>query len=346
MKTALEVSETRHALHGAAVALSADPAITESEIEVILSGDYKVRNLVIGDKEIASMIDNHARAGVDPAVDREHESWSALQLEPSPAMGWVKKLAMQPSAADPKRNALVATVEWTDVGAKALAAKHYRYVSAGLDLKAKDRLTGKDIGVMLDHVALVKHPFVQGMKPLSLSADEPINEEKPMKSLLLALGVKEDATEEQATAALTSKLTAKDAEVNSVKAENVALKAQSIALETRTAALELAAKAANTARLTALLDDKIAKFAVDPAERAAQLELAAASPETFEKLLALRVPRNPSGPVLRVVKGDVSTLALQQKAITEYIAANAGADEVTALIALSAEKPELFKEVV
>lgn len=333
MPIAANTNDSRVALQGSAVALAADSAT--SEIEVILSGDYKVRSLLVNDAAIDSMIANHQAAGVDPAVDREHESWSALQLEPSPAMGWVKALSKRPSAADPTRNALVATVEWTDVGQKAVAAKHYRYVSAGLDLKAKHRLTGKDIGVMLDHVALVKHPFVQGMRPLSLSA-APLNPqlEQTMNPVLLkALGLKEDADE----AAALSALGAKNAEI-------AALKAQNDAATSRLDRLESDAKAAKFQRLTEKLDAKIAEFAIDVAERSALLELAALSADIFEKTIALRAPRNPSGPALKVVKGPSDRLALQQKAIADYVAANA-CDEMEALVALASLQPDLFKEV-
>ncbi len=166
MKAALAISDSRFALQGDALTVDGPT----SEIEVILAGQYKTRNLVIDEKAIDSMIANHVAAGVDPAVDCEHESWAPLSLNRSPAMGWVKALSKRPSVADPTRQALVATVEWTDVGQAAVAAKHYRYISAGLDLGAKDRRSGQSIGVFLDHVALVKHPFVQGMQPLSLSA--------------------------------------------------------------------------------------------------------------------------------------------------------------------------------
>lgn len=331
MPIAAAKSDSCVALQGSAIALASDGGAT-SEIEVILSGDYKVRNLLVNDAAIDSMIANHKAAGVDPAVDREHESWSAPTA--TPAMGWVKALSKRPSSADPSRNALVATVEWTDVGAAAVAAKHYRYISAGLDLKAKHRLSGKDIGVMLDHVALVKHPFVQGMQPLSLSA-APLNqtEGKNMNVLLKALGLKEDADEATALAALGAK-----------NAEIAALKAQNDSTSARLTALESEAKAANLQRLADKLDAKIAAFAVDPSERSALLELAAAAPETFEKLLALRVSHNPSGPALKVAKAPPSALGLQQKAIADFMAANA-CDEMTALMECAAINPDLFKEV-
>ena len=334
MKAALAVGDSRYSLQGEAFAVG-DGGAPTTEIEVILAGDYKTRGLVIDERAIDGMIANHQRAGVDPAVDREHESWSMLQLSPSPAMGWVKSLSKRPATFDPSRMALVAHVEWTDVGAAAVAAKHYRYISAGIDLKAKDRRSGADIGVMLDHVALVKHPFVQGMAPLSLSAHADSHKElNPMKSTLKALGLNDDADDGQALAAvvaLTDKIAAKDSEIAALKS---AVKVH-----------EDEAKAATAAKLAADLDAKIAAFAVDPSERAALLELAAESPKAFSKLLALRVPRDPSGPKLSAPKSaSAGREELQTQAIDAYLAANAGVDYATAIAACAAAQPDLFAD--
>jgi len=336
-------SESRVALTGGAIELSADSST--SEIEVILAGSYKVRNLLVDEKALDSMIANHKAAGVDPAVDREHESWSALQLEPSPAMGWVKALSKRPSVNDPTRTALVATVEWTDVGQRAVAAKHYRYVSAGLDLRAKDRLTGKDIGVMLDHVALVKHPFVQGMQSLSLSAspsDQFTDDGENMNTALLkALGLQDGADEAAALAAIG----AKESEIEKLRKEAQALKAINAASDARLAKLEADAAAAKHDRLVEKLDAKIAAFAVDASERDAMVELAKVAPEQFEKLLALRQPRNPAGPALKVVKGESDRLSLQRKAIEERMKLS-GESYDEALISLATEGNPLFQEAV
>ena len=151
--------------------------------------------------------------------------------------------------------------------------------------------------------------------------------------LLKALGLKEDADEAAALAALT----AKDAEIKALKAQNDSTSA-------RLSALAAAATSDRLERLTEKLDTKIAAFAVDAAERPAMLELAAAAPETFEKLLALRQPRDPSGPALKVVKGPSDRLSLQNKAVEERMKL-AGVSYDEALIACATENPALFSEV-
>ncbi len=346
MKTTRQIPADCVALDGLASLFAEGEAATATfEREIGLTGDYKSRKFSLDRAQFLKVIENHKASGVDPCVDRGHETW--LGADPgTEARGWVKELTVRPSTLRPGRDALVAKIELNDLGLHAVANRHFQYVSMGLNLKGTDKMTGEPIGPVLDHLALVKRPQIEGMPALTLSADEPTTEEKPMKSVLLALGVKEDATEEQAIAALTSKLTEGATALSAAHAEVAALKAQNTASDVRLKALEDASKAANTARLTALLDAKIAAFAVDPSERAALLELAAVSAEIFEKTIALRTPRNPSGPALTLVKGNIDLLSLQQKAITEYIAANPGADEMSALTALSSEKPELFKEVV
>ncbi len=308
------------------------------EREIGLTGDYKSRGFALARQQFEEVIANHKASGVDPAVDRGHETWFGADPG-TEARGWVKELSIRPSTMRPGRDALVAKFELNDLGVKAVANRHFRYVSMGLNLKGTDRLTGKPVGAVLDHLALVKRPQIEGMQPLSLSA-EPAIEEKPMKSVLLALGVKEDASEADAIAALSAMTTvakAKDAEI-------AALKAQNTASDARLTALEADAKAQKLARLEAALDAKIGAFAVDAAEKPALMELAAVSPEIFEKTLALRTPRNPSGPVLKVIKGNADQLAMQTKAVEERMKLS-GESFADAMVSLATENPELFSEV-
>jgi hypothetical protein len=323
--------------------LFADGEAVEStfEREIGLTGEYKTRGFALARKQFEQIVENHKRSGTDPNVDRGHETW--FGADPGvEARGWVKALSIRPSTMRPGRDALVAQIELNDLGRTAVSNKHFRYLSMGLNLKGRDALTGEPVGAVLDHLALVKRPQIEGMQPLSLSADAPASEETTMKSLLLALGVKEDADEKSALAALADK----DSKIVALTAELGALKAKGDADEKRFAALEAANKAARLEKLEGKLDAKIAAFAVDAAEKPALLELAAASPETFEKLIALRQPRDPSGPALKIVNGGkVDLLSRQQKVIAEYMAANAGADELTALSECAALQPDLFAEV-
>jgi hypothetical protein len=308
------------------------------EREIGLTGEYKTRGFALARKQFDQIVENHKRSGTDPAVDRGHETWFGGDPG-TEARGWVRALTVRPSTMRPGRDALVAQIELNDLGRKAVDNKHFRYLSMGLNLKGRDALTGEPVGAVLDHLALVKRPQIEGMQPLSLSADVPASEET-MKSLLLALGVKEDADEKAALAALADK----DSKIVALTAELNAAKAQTSAIEKSVQALEAANKAARLEKLEGKLDAKIAAFAIDAAEKPALLELAAASPETFEKLIALRQPRNPSGPELKLVKGPSDSTALQTKAIEERMKLT-GESFDEALMSLATEKPELFAGV-
>jgi hypothetical protein len=311
-----------------ACALTASENGPPSEIEVILAGTYKTRKFSLDEKAIDQMIANHKRAGVDPALDREHESW--FSFEATPAMGWVKALSKRPSSADPARMALVASVEWTDVGAAAVAAKHFRYVSAGLDLAAKDRLTGEPIGAFLDHVALVKHPFVQGMQPIANSAVVDGTGDQPMSKIALALGLaaeadenslvealsKRDAEHKTALAAVTKR--AEDAEALLVSLRNEGVKRE--------------------------LDAAVAAFKITPAEREDFEALAKSDPALFAKMLAKREPKNPTATVAtgNAPRTVDAKLALQEKAIDVELSADKDIDAATAYARAAAKNPALF----
>jgi hypothetical protein len=310
------------------------------EREIGLTGEYKTRGFALARGQFEQIVANHKRSGVDPAVDRGHETWFGGDPG-TEARGWVRALSIRPSTGRPGRDALVAQIELNDLGLKAVENRHFRYLSMGLNLKGRDALTGEPVGAVLDHLALVKRPQIEGMQPLSLSADEPVTEENTMKALLVALGVKEDADEKAALAALADK----DKQIEALRAESGALKAQNDAGEKRLAALEAQAKADRLAKLESKLDAKIGAFAIDVAEKPALMELAATAPDTFEKLIALRQPRDPSGPALKVVKGGSDLLSRQNKALSEYMAAHAGCDEFTALAECASLYPDLFKEV-
>ncbi len=170
------------------------------EREIGLTGEYKTRDFSLSRKQFEEAAANHKASGVDPAVDRGHETW--LGADPgTEARGWVRALTVRPSALQPNRDALVATIELNDLGRNAVANKHFRYLSMGINLKGVDRQTGKPIGAVLDHLALVKRPFIEGMQPLSLSADYS-EQENHMLSTLKALGLKDDASEGEALSAV------------------------------------------------------------------------------------------------------------------------------------------------
>ncbi len=190
-------------LDGAAPLISDGEAAPELafEREIGLTGEYKTRKFALARKQFEEVIANHKASGVDPAVDREHESWSNSGTE---ARGWVRELSIRPSTLSPGRDALVAKIELNDLGRVAVDNKHFRYLSMGIDLKGTNRMTGEPLGAVLDHLALVKRPFIEGMQPLSLSADQSPEKENHMLLTLKALGLKDDATDAEALSAVNA----------------------------------------------------------------------------------------------------------------------------------------------
>lgn len=132
----------------------------------------------------------------DYAIDYEHQTLHTEKNgQPAPAAGWFKSLEWR------EGDGLYAVdVRWTDRAAAMIAAQEYRYLSPVFSYHAKSgAVTG------LGPAALTNNPGLDGLTDLAaLSAFFHEEKEQPMKQLLAALGLAEDATEDQALAALAA----------------------------------------------------------------------------------------------------------------------------------------------
>ncbi len=128
----------------------------------------------------------------DMVIDYEHQTLSGME---APAAGWIKELI------DKGQDGIWARVEWTERAAQYIANREYRYISPVFFVRDADKRVTE-----LYNVALTNQPNIDGMVPLinKLSADsyQQTKEEKTMKGLLLALGLPETATEQEAIAAV------------------------------------------------------------------------------------------------------------------------------------------------
>jgi hypothetical protein len=332
------------------------------DVEIGLSGQYKTRNFELTSKQFDEMIKNHEAAGVDPAVDRGHESWFSF-VGNEPAVGWVRGLRIEQASGDARRKALVATVELNDLGQSAVKNGHYRYVSMGFDKAGKHRMSGEPIGAVLDHLALVKNPFIQGMRPLSLALSTKLGrlvEEEPMEALAQQLrgllGLSADATEEQIIAALAAqrqkdaeKLAAASAESTKALEEQKRINER---LEAGLKALSDDREARAAASWKATLAAKVAEFTISPAEATEQEKLTGGERDVAGRLLALRQPGalKPAG-AATTIAGVKSTAkgtseeglnAAQLGAVEAFKKANPGTDDAQALMGAMRETPELF----
>lgn len=130
--------------------------------------------------------------GVELAIDYEHQTLNAeTNGKPAPAAGWFK-----PEVRD---DGLYATgVHWTDEAAGYLKSREYRYFSPVALLDAKTRKPTK-----LLPMALTNWPATKNITSLVARADE-TSTENTMKTVLVALGLKAEADEAEAFAAVNS----------------------------------------------------------------------------------------------------------------------------------------------
>lgn len=97
-------------------------------------------------------------------VDYDHLSMDPKKPGDGMAAGWMQDLELRDDG-----ETLWASVEWTPDGASAIKKRAYQFVSPSFvkDYVYKD---GRDIGTTLLAAAITNHPFLEGMKALTLSA--------------------------------------------------------------------------------------------------------------------------------------------------------------------------------
>ena len=113
---------------------------------VIECSDGRAFVLKDADEVIANTLDVYGTT--DLVVDYEHDSSSSVKPKagPVPAAGWVKKL-------ENRQGNVWALVQWTDLAAKMISERQYRYISPEFR-----SLKGTGIIKMIDAIALVNRP--------------------------------------------------------------------------------------------------------------------------------------------------------------------------------------------
>lgn len=149
------------------------------------------------DASALAVMTRAATYGNDFPIDYDHAMHAGISLDPAEsgkASGWFK-----PELRDGE---LWATnVRWTPKASKMLTDREYRYFSPVFGITEDGEID------CLMSVALTNLPATYGQEPLmaSQTAVEPAPQQKeqpPMKSLLAALGLSENATEAEGLAAL------------------------------------------------------------------------------------------------------------------------------------------------
>lgn len=143
-------------------------------------------------ESLSAMKAQIAERGVDLVVDYEHQT---LTGDRAPAAGWVKELFAEDGH-------IKARVEWTHPAKQYLENKEYRYLSPVITVRKEDN---KAMG--LHSLALTNTPAIAGMAPIVNSSTfegGKINMNELIKKLAAALGLGEDAGEEQILEALSA----------------------------------------------------------------------------------------------------------------------------------------------
>lgn len=133
--------------------------------------------------------------GQDLPIDVDHKRGEAA--------GWIKKLMNR------GKEGLFAVIEWTKLGEQLIKDKIYKYVSADFDFEYNHPENGNKYKNVLNGASLVNYPFLKGMAEVALSEESIKNgmfhvyekkEEGQVKELLKAMGLKENATEQDMVA--------------------------------------------------------------------------------------------------------------------------------------------------
>jgi hypothetical protein len=116
--------------------------------------------------DLAQMLHNFRyvtpKAPTELPVDVDHLSMSPHKPGDGIAAGWMKQLELRASGDE-----LWAEVEWTPQGAEWIAKKEYRFISPSF-VKDHTHKDGRKIGTTLLAAAICNHPFLEGMKALTL----------------------------------------------------------------------------------------------------------------------------------------------------------------------------------
>lgn len=161
------------------------------------------------DAEIAQRVLASAAARQDRFLfDYEHQTLHSEENgKPAPAAGWSDGAQME-WRDGPEAGIYIKNVEWTDIAAKAISNKEYRYISP---VVAYNENTGELLAIYM--ATLTNYAAIDGLTDLAavaaarFSFDKPTTEENDLvkrEQLIKILGLKADATDADIEAALVA----------------------------------------------------------------------------------------------------------------------------------------------
>ncbi len=197
------------------------------EIQLLPAGEFrardgrpeKLKSWRVDAAIAAQIIDLAAEQKTPFVIDYEHQTYNVEgNGQPAPAAGWFKTLEWREGL-----GLFAVDVEWTDRAKNMIAAKEYRFISPVFKFDTK---TGAVLQLLM--AAVTNNPGIDGMAAIAARAESRFHEDNlketpAMKALLKLLGLADDATEEQAVAALkkiTDDRAAADQEIATLKAKS------------------------------------------------------------------------------------------------------------------------------
>ena len=119
------------------------------------------------------------KAPTELPIDYDHLSMDPKKPGDGVAAGWLKKVELREDG-----NELWGEIEWTPDAAEHIGKKEYRFVSPSF-VKDHQHKDGRKIGTTLLAAAITNHPFLEGMKALTLLSAEYSNSMAAMGDLAL-----------------------------------------------------------------------------------------------------------------------------------------------------------------
>jgi phage I-like protein len=140
---------------------------------------------LIDEQSFEAIAGEFHRRGNDLVIDYEHRT---LDGDKAPAAGWITDLIWDPEAG------IIAEVEWTDAARDHLEKREYRYHSPVFYVRESDKRV-----ISIHSVALTNSPRTNRIRPIAAKKEDTV---ELLKLIIAALGLPEDATEDQAVEAM------------------------------------------------------------------------------------------------------------------------------------------------
>ena len=232
------------------VAFQAAPVVSKddppSEFRMLQRGTTRMRkggkifNILLDDEAEESITDAMKSKGREQLpIDYDHGMLGFIATrDSSAAAGWFTLQFRSDGL-------YAANIEWTPKAFESIKQREFRFTSPALMLDETEEL-GVLRATEVINVAITNLPATVGQRPLVASETTTIDKEAEMpfpKGLLKQLGLKEDATEEQVSEAITTLNAAKE-QANTNRDEAVALTAKAVEKAEEAKAEAAAAKTA------------------------------------------------------------------------------------------------------